>query len=434
MTTARVASTAPQAPPSPAAPIPPAPIPTAPIPTATTIPTRHPSGPCKIPTGLWAVGLLLGLRKPDRELFRHLGELLTVGDEPADRLVEWMHTAGMTQARPLFEQALENGIASVTDAPAPLREFFEVYEKTPDWVDRNLIEEGARIMRSGGADGLYVARDVALLGGYQFSGFNQTLLRTGALEKGSNKRFAETTQWATDVITENGLLPQGVGYRSTLHVRLIHAFVRRHVAALPDWDSDAWGLPINQTDMAATLIGALVSPSLGAVMMGLVNRPGEYDAVAHLTRYTGWLLGVRDEFLPRDFRHAIRVLHQTSYVLSTPDETTRQLSVPMADDPLQWDYSRFAGLRRKIARSQHLSITSAFLGRDAMRTLGLPFVLPWYPAIRFPVNIIRSIAAQRPRGRERAAERGMAEQREFMRIMAGGDATIGHAAKGITGH
>lgn len=290
-------------------------------------------------------------------------------------------------------------------------------------------------MRSGGADGLYVARDVALLGGYQFSGFNQTLLRTGALEKGSNKRFAETTQWATDVITENGLLPQGVGYRSTLHVRLIHAFVRRHVAALPDWDSDAWGLPINQTDMAATLIGALVSPSLGAVMMGLVNRPGEYDAVAHLTRYTGWLLGVQDEFLPRDFRDAIRVLHQTSYVLSTPDETTRQLSVPMADDPLQWDYRRFAGLRRKIARSQHLSITSAFLGRGAMHTLGLPFVLPWYPAIRFPVNIIRSIAAQRPGGRERAAERGMAEQREFMRIMAGGgDATIGHSAKAITGH
>lgn len=363
-----------------------------------------------------------------------LGELLTVGDEPADRLVEWMHTAGMSRARPLFERALVDGIDSIDDAPAPLREFFTEVETVPDWVDPDLIEKGARVVRSGGADGLYVARDVALLGGYQFAGFNQTLLRTGALEKGSNTRFAETTQWATDVITENGLRPQGIGYQSTLRVRLIHAMVRRHVAALPDWEADAWGLPINQTDMAATLVGALVSPSLGVVMMGLVNRPSEYDAVAHLTRYAGWLLGVRDEFLPTSFRDAIRVLLQTSYVLSTPDETTRQLSVPMADDPLQWNYSRFPKVRRKIARAQHLSVTSGFLGPAAMRTLGLPFVPPWYLVIRFPVNIVRSIQAQRPGGRERAALRGAAEQREFMRIMTGGEATIGHSAKKITGH
>ncbi|MBY4575604.1 hypothetical protein ACN94_18785 [Gordonia paraffinivorans] len=398
------------------------------------MPARHPDRLCSIPIGLRVVGPLLGLRKPNRELFTHLGELLNVGDPDADRLVDWMYSVGMSSARPLFERALEGGIDSVPDAPAPLREFFEIYEKVPGWVNREIIEEGARVMRSGGADGLYIARDVALLGGYQFSGFNQTLLRTGALEKGSNRRFAETTQWATDVITENGLRPQGVGYKSTLRVRLIHAIVRRHVARMDDWDPAEWGLPINQTDMAATLVGALVSPSVGAIMMGIVYRPSEYDAVAHLTRYTGWLLGVDDEFLPRDFRDAIRVLYHTSYVLSTPDETTRRLSIPMGDDTYQWNYRRFPTLRRKIARSQHLSVTSGFLGPKAMRTLGLPFVFPWYPLMRLPINLVRSVAALRPGGRERAAIRGMAEQREFMRIMSGDDVTIGHSAKEITGH
>ncbi|MGV7591683.1 oxygenase MpaB family protein, partial [Mycobacterium kansasii] len=104
------------------------------------------------------------------------------------------------------------------------------------------------------------ARDVALMGGYLFSGVNQTLLRTGALEKGSNKRFAETSQWALDVIVPEGLRPGGPGYRSTLHVRFIHSMVRRHVLALPDWDFETYGLPINQTDMAATLVGALIAP------------------------------------------------------------------------------------------------------------------------------------------------------------------------------
>ena len=79
-----------------------------------------------------------------------------------------------------------------------------------------------------------MARDVVLIGGYMFSGFNQTLLRTGALEKGSNQRFAETSQWAIDVISVDGLASNGVGYQSTLRVRLIHSMVRKHVAALPD--------------------------------------------------------------------------------------------------------------------------------------------------------------------------------------------------------
>ena len=101
------------------------------------------------------------------------------------------------------------------EAPEPLREFFIQVETVPDWVDRELMRRGQRAMRRGGADGMYVARDVSLLGGYQFSGFNKTLLRTGALEKGSNKRFAETMQWAMDVIAEDGL--DAVGGRLPVH-------------------------------------------------------------------------------------------------------------------------------------------------------------------------------------------------------------------------
>ena len=47
-------------------------------------------------------------------------------------------------------------------------------------------------------------------------------------------------QWAMDVISEGGLDPIGIGYRSTIRVRLIHAFVRRHVAAMPDWRISTW--------------------------------------------------------------------------------------------------------------------------------------------------------------------------------------------------
>ncbi|OBB87473.1 oxygenase MpaB family protein [Mycolicibacterium peregrinum] len=395
------------------------------------VPARHPDRPRAVPGAMRSFAMMLGIRNPDAQQWRRLGERLTVGDEPMDRLVEWMSSAGMAQMRPLFEKALAEGVGNVPDAPEPLREFFLRVETIPEWVDPDKLRKGRRALLRGGSDGMSIARDVSLLGGYQFSGFNKTLLRTGALEKGSNKRFAETMQWAMDVISDGGLEPLGVGYRSTLHVRLIHAFVRRHVAAMPDWRAEEWGLPVNQTDMAATLVGALVAPPVASLAMGIVPAPGELDAIAHLTRYVGWLIGVEDEWLPRSFRDSIRVLYHTSTALAVPDETTQQLSVPMAQDPLSWHYSGVRSLRRRLAWAQHLSITSAFLGPSAMRMLGLPtYMPPWYPLLRLPVNLIRSASAMAsPGGMERAVSRGQREQQALLRTIIGnGAANIGESA------
>ena len=146
----------------------------------TPIPSRHPAGPRSAPAGVEAIARLLRLPTLGAEQFRRYGELLTVGDAPMDDLVAWMHTDAPPEAREMFERALEHGISQVADAPAPLREFFDAVETVPDWVDFDRIDLGAAALRSGGSDGLAIARDVALFGGYLFSGFNQTLLRTGA--------------------------------------------------------------------------------------------------------------------------------------------------------------------------------------------------------------------------------------------------------------
>ena len=399
------------------------------------IPTRHPDRPRAVPGGIRLSASLLGLGLPTSEQWRNLGEHLTVGDEPMDRLVEWMFAEGIDRTRPMFDRALAHGLDSVPEAPESLRAFFVRIEAVPDWVDADLLRRGQRALRAGGADGMYVARDVSLLGGYQFSGFNKTLLRTGALEKGSNTRFAETNQWALDVIADGELIPHGVGYQSTIRVRLIHAFVRRHVSAMADWRADEWGLPVNQTDMAATLVGALIAPPLGAMGMGLLTAPADLDAIAHVTRYVGWLIGVEDEWLPHSFRDGIRVLYHTVTALSNPDESSKQLAMPMVNDPLKWHYRTIPGLRRRIARLQHLSITSGYLGPRAMRTLGLPaYVPPWYPLMRIPINLTRSVAALcLPGGRDRAAVRGARQQKAFLRTIIGdGEAKIGNSAAHVS--
>jgi hypothetical protein len=399
------------------------------------IPRRHPDTPRNAPAGVAVIARMLGVGAPSAERLRYFGELLNAGDPLMDDFVDWMYAEGGKGIRPLFEQALASGIASVPDAPAELKELFAELEATPAWVDPAALRRAAATMRSGGADGLYLARDVALLGGYQFSGFNQTLLRTGALEKGSNARFAETSQWAMDVIEPGGLELFGAGYRSTIRVRFIHSIVRRHVNEMDDWDPAEWGLPINQTDMAATLVGALVAPSLAGLGLGIVSRPSEYHDIALLTRYVGWLIGVQDDLLPLDFRDCVRVLVHTSAALATPDETSTRLASPMVDDPSLWQYSRFAPLRRRIARSQHLSISEAFLGRKAMVALGLPTgTLPWYPVLAIPRNLVISLIGFTPRGRAWMSTRGDRDARAFLETLTGGPITIGtttHAAQHV---
>ncbi|PRC51334.1 DUF2236 domain-containing protein, partial [Mycobacterium sp. ITM-2017-0098] len=46
-----------------------------------------------------------------------------------------------------FKQALERGVDSVPDCPAPLRDFFSVVDAVPSWVDFDLVNRGAAAYR-----------------------------------------------------------------------------------------------------------------------------------------------------------------------------------------------------------------------------------------------------------------------------------------------
>ena len=52
----------------------------------------------------------------------------------------------------LFMRAAKDGIANVPDAPPTLRALFEDIERTPAWVDPELVDRGARVFRRFGAD------------------------------------------------------------------------------------------------------------------------------------------------------------------------------------------------------------------------------------------------------------------------------------------
>src|SRR5690349_8353504 len=78
--------------------------------------------------------------------------------------------------------------------------------------------------------------------------------------------YLETASMLMDVCL-NGIEPFHKGHSTLLKVRLLHARVRHHLqkkrnyyydnnnnskGSEEEWDSDAWGCPVNQEDMAIT--------------------------------------------------------------------------------------------------------------------------------------------------------------------------------------
>ena len=201
--------------------------------------------------------LLTGLTRPDADLIEEIGRRLMERDEAGAMLAESMRLPDRSPDRVTmgqFRQALDSGIDSVSNAPRPLRGFFDVVEHVPAWVDFDFVNEGAAAYRRLGSNAADVMLQLALIGSYRFGGPPDLLVETGALTGNTTvRRLAETQQWAVAISEHDGMRRDGAGFKLTVHVRLMHALVNQQFETNGRWDIDRWGLPINKADQAATL-------------------------------------------------------------------------------------------------------------------------------------------------------------------------------------
>ena len=386
------------------------------------IPQRaRPFEKARINTPVWQRLLFGRDLSPSRAEYDAVVGALWQGDKAMDALVEWMGEAGFGVSRPLFAQAVEQGIDSLDNPPEALATFFRTVEAEPAWLDRSLLDEAVAFIHGTGMAAPYVLRDLALMGGYLLSGFNHVLVMTGALNKDTSLRIAETGKWWVDCTEYGGLELRGAGYKSTLHVRLVHALVRRGLARQPKWEAEKWGVPVNQIDMVATYLGFCVVMLGGLRKLGIPVTARESKAVMHLWAYAGWLMGVDDEWLVHTERDGIVLLSHTFMTQSRPDWTSQELARALAEEPLQRDFPNLKSLRGKLAYHQHLSVSRYFLGKKKMGQLGLPEdISAWYPLLTAAPRFAQYMTQKSvPVLRARQQRIGRAQQKETLRQMFG---------------
>jgi hypothetical protein len=181
---------------------------------------------------------------------------------------------------------------------APLRE-------PPAWLDLDLVDAGAVAYWRVGAPMLFLTLTYGSLAfGYQSADLVRPLAATGRLERMAPRRIAETSRWVAAVTAPGGMHPGADGWQASIRVRLVHALVRRHLLESGEWDP-AWGVPISAAGGFATSIGGFfVVPMRAMRDLGVRFSPSEREAIAHLWRWIGYVMGVPEDLLPVSARQA----------------------------------------------------------------------------------------------------------------------------------
>ena len=251
-----------------------------------------------------------------------LEDMRRQGDPAADDFVRAIFEEGNVESvNRLLGELLSGRI--LNNAPPALVRYLNETSSLPSWTDPQKIAIAEQLAVSYGflcAGVLYTA---GLPTCYASRGIAAVLAATLRLEQRELifRRLVETGQFVFNVSDRGGMRDNGVGVRTTQQVRLMHAAVRhlvltsaanaggvagptlgRSLLAM-QWDP-ALGVPVNQQELAWTLLTFSFNVLRALEQLGAVLTTEQKDAYIHLWSVVGHVLGIDARLLPVDFAEA----------------------------------------------------------------------------------------------------------------------------------
>jgi hypothetical protein len=223
------------------------------------------------------------------------------GDPLADDAVEELFKRGNVQAvNDLMRNLVSNDQLVPKDLPVEIQKYFAATPPVlPAWADPAKIEHGQKLFETLGLQISLCLFCASLPSAYAAAKGVKVLARTAQLETNTRRRIMETGQFLMNVLVVDSFKPQGKGFRTIQHVRLMHAAVRkmiegRKIQRPGFWDPN-WGVPINQEDLAGTMLSFSYVPVESLPRLGVDVSTDDKEAYLHLWNVIAHLLGVDDD-------------------------------------------------------------------------------------------------------------------------------------------
>lgn len=221
-------------------------------------------------------------------------------------LKQVVETEGQPQAMQIFNVLIHHIGIQLPDLPDYAAAYFTETAALPSWADTEQIRLGQQLFAEHGPSMMALLFFKALPTTYLPTSTSKVLIRTGRLAESEDKmarygrRVGETAQFVLDVMSMGNLAPGGKGIATTQKIRLIHASIRLFLPK-EEWDETAWQLPVNQEDMAITILTFSVSLVEGLESLGVRVPDAQREAYVHLWKVVGHLLGIHPDLQPQDF-------------------------------------------------------------------------------------------------------------------------------------
>lgn len=286
--------------------------------------------PANARSGEWTDALLEPLRR--------------VGDEPADRAVAALYaTRGTPMWREIHAEldSYVNAASLPPDLPPEMTAYLGSMPRlTPEELAMASVAE--EFFALYGPEILMLLACFSLPAAYAAAKGVQVLSRTEFLQDQTRIRLFQTAQMLVDTMSPGGLGPGGQGLCTIQKVRLLHGAIR-HLIRTSDtpWDEAQLGVPINQEDLAGTML------TFSAVILEGLRKLDIEVSAAHSEAYfstwcvIGRLMGVRDALIPKNVTSGVSLMRTIQYrqIAESPQgvRLTEALLTSMSEGPFAVD-------------------------------------------------------------------------------------------------
>lgn len=312
----------------------------------------------------------------DADLVARIREYTMLGDRTGDAYAALMPKLGFQRSVAMLVEACDKGVEAVEDAPPELVALIREMEAKPDWVDMELVEEGAAYERNATANlapflirGAFIATFLN-----KYSALPMAL--TGTLGHATAaRRVKETATFFATTALPGALRRFGPGFKAAAMVRLMHSMVRVNVLSRPGmWDAETYGVPIPQLDQMPAGLIPIYFLSQDVLKSGRTSFNRIERGRVELARYRCFLLGLPEDLLADTPQEIVRIWRTRSATLryEYDDPICGGLLRATMEAELSTDPSPAGRVKRRLERSvSRVFFVKAFLNGDAERAVGV---------------------------------------------------------------